>query len=223
MAGGPDGAGCGAAAGGDDVLRHTAGAGLDCGGGGLMASPPVLGPVAFAGYEVPERITLGGRQRLAVHTLPGGRRVVDAMGPDDKTLAWSGVISGPHAAERVRQLDRLRRAGLALPLGWDGWRFTVVIASFEADSANPWWVPYRIECAVLSEGDLPVLEALPALATLAEAVGLGFGPDIDVRLAAAGAGLAGGGLLEVAGAARDTAALALGRALGLGLSLGEGA
>ena len=125
-----------------------------------MASPPVLGPVAFLGFEVPERITLGGKQRLAVHTLPGGTRIVDAMGPDDGELAWSGMISGIDAVERVRQLDELRRAGQALPLGWDGWRFTVIISRFEADCASPWWVPYRISCTVLSEGDLAAVEAL---------------------------------------------------------------
>ncbi len=174
--------------------------------------PPVLGPVAFLGFEVPERITLGGRQRLAVHTLPGGERIVDAMGPDDRELAWSGVISGPDTAERVRQLDRLRRAGLALPLGWDGWRFTVIVSNFEADSANPWWVPYRISCTVLSEGDLAVLELLPVAATLIEALALGAGPDVDAQMAAAGDALASGALPEVIEAAGRLARLATGRA-----------
>lgn len=174
--------------------------------------PPVLGPVAFSGFEVPERITLGGRQRLAVHTLPGGARIVDAMGPDDRELGWSGTFSGGHAAERVRQLDRLRRAGLALPLAWDGWRFTVIISDFEADSANPWWVPYRISCTVLSEGDLLVAELLPVAATLAEAAAFGGGPGVEDRMAAAEAGLATAALLDVAAAAGLLARLAVGRA-----------
>ncbi len=174
--------------------------------------PPVLGPVAFAGFEVPERITLGGRQRLAVHTLPGGARIVDAMGPDDGELAWSGTFSGAAAAERVRQLDRLRRAGLALPLAWDGWRFTVIISEFEADSANPWWVPYRISCTVLSEGDLAVAELLPVAATLAEAAALGWGSGGDGQMTAAEAALAAASPTNVAGAAGLLAQLAVGRA-----------
>jgi len=185
-----------------------------------MASPPVLGPVAFLGFEVPERITLGGKQRLAVHRLPGGARIVDAMGPDDRELAWSGVVSGPAAAERVRQLDRLRRAGLALPLGWDGWRFTVVISDFEADSAHPWWVPYRISCTVLSEGDLAVAELLPLAATLVEAAALGAGPGIDERMAAAGVGLGSGALSDVAAAAGLLARLATARAYAASLESG---
>jgi len=179
--------------------------------------PPVLGPVVFGGFEVPEQITLGGRQRLAVHTLPGGARIVDAMGPDDGELTWSGVISGLAAAERVRQLDRLRRAGLALPLAWDGWRFTVIISNFEADSANPWWVPYRISCTVLSEGDLAVAELLPAVATLAEAAALGGGPGVEDRMAAAETALASAALPDVAAAAGLLARLAVGRAYGSSL------
>lgn len=177
-----------------------------------MGSPPMLGPVAFYGFEVPERITLGGRQRLAVHTLPGGVRVVDAMGPDDRELTWSGVISGPDAAERVRQLDRLRRAGQALPLGWDGWRFTVIISDFTADSAKPWWVPYWISCTVLAEGDLAPIELLPLAASLAEAAALGAGPDLDEQMAAAAAGLGSAALSDVVAAAGLLARLAMARA-----------
>ena len=174
--------------------------------------PPVLGRVGFSGFEVPERITLGGKQRLSVHTLPGGARIVDAMGPDDGELAWSGTFSGAAASERVRQLDRLRRAGLALPLAWDGWRFTVIISDFEADSANPWWMPYRISCTVLSEGDLIVAELLPVAATLAEAQALGWGTGGDDQITAAEAGLAAASPLNVAGAAGLLAQLAVGRA-----------
>lgn len=175
--------------------------------------PPVLGPVAFSGFEVPERITLGGRQRLAVHTLPGGARIVDAMGPDDGELAWSGTFSGAGASERVRLLDRLRRAGLALPLAWDGWRFTVIISEFEADSANPWWVPYRISCTVLSEGDLVVAELLPLAATLAEAAALGWDPGGgEDQITAAEAALAAATAANLAGAAGLLAQLAVGRA-----------
>lgn len=53
----------------------------------------VLGPIAFADFEIPERIRFGGNQRLAVHQLPGGRRVVDALGRDDGEICWSGVFT----------------------------------------------------------------------------------------------------------------------------------
>ena len=76
-----------------------------------------LGPVAFAGFEIPSSITLGGRQRLAIHKLPGGLRIIDALGPDPADLAWSGIFTGPDAADRARLLDAMRVGGLHLPAG----------------------------------------------------------------------------------------------------------
>lgn len=177
----------------------------------------ILGPILFRDFEVPQQITLGGRQRLAVHQLPGGVRVVDAMGADDAELGWSGILSGPDAGARARSLDSLRRGGLAWPLAWDGWRYTVIIARFEADSANPCWLPYHISCCVLAEGDLAAPELLPLDPTAGEAALLGAGPGLDDRLAAAGAGLAGPGLAGVLAAAGSTAQLATARAFALAL------
>ena len=39
----------------------------------------LLGSVQFADFELPTSITWGGAQSLAVHRLPGGVRVIDAM------------------------------------------------------------------------------------------------------------------------------------------------
>ena len=116
-----------------------------------MSGTPVLGPVAFQDFEVPERISIGGRQQLAVHNLPGGGRVVDAMGPDEAPIEWSGVFSGASAAERVRYLELLRRAGDTLALSWDGWRYSVVIEQFTAEVSNPWWIPYEIRLCVIPD------------------------------------------------------------------------
>ncbi len=171
-----------------------------------------LGPILFQAFEVPQSITLGGQQRLAVHQLPGGVRVVDAMGADDAELAWSGILSGPDAAGRARALDRLRRGGLAWPLAWDGWRYTAIVSRFEADSTNPWWLPYRISACVLAEGDLAAPEPLPVPPTAEEAAALGAGPGLEDRLAAAGAGLGAPDLAGVLAAAGLAARLATARA-----------
>ena len=171
-----------------------------------------MGPVAFQGFEVPERISLGGRQQLAVHTLPGGLRVVDAMGPDDAPLRWSGVFSGRQAAERTRLLERLRRAGDVLPLAWDGWRYTVLIQEFEAETSSPWWIPYRIELCVLRDGDLAAAEPLPVAPTLAEAAALGAGAGLEDRIGVAAAGLGLAELADVVAAAGSLARLVTARA-----------
>ncbi len=125
----------------------------------------VLGPVAFDSFEVPSRIRLGGKQVLAVHKLPGGARVIDAMGRDDAELRWDGVFSGPGAADRARLLDSLRVAGLTLPLSWDAFFYTVLIAELELDYSNPWWIPFRITCTVVLDGTAELAVAALSVAT----------------------------------------------------------
>ena len=123
-----------------------------------------LGPVAFAGFELPSSITLGGRQRLAVHKLPGGLRIIDALGADPADLAWSGIFTGPDAADRARILDALRVAGFELLLAWDAFLYTVVIESFQADYRSPWWIPYRLTCSVLRDEAATLVTAALSLA-----------------------------------------------------------
>jgi hypothetical protein len=123
-----------------------------------------LGPVAFAGFELPSSITLGGRQRLAIHRLPGGLRIIDALGPDPADIAFSGIFTGPDAADRARLLDVLRVAGATLPLAWDAFLYTVIIEHFEADYRSPWWIPYRLSCSVLRDEAAAVVTAVTELA-----------------------------------------------------------
>lgn len=153
-----------------------------------------LGPVAFAGFEIPSSITLGGRQRLAIHKLPGGLRIIDAMGADPADLAWSGIFTGPDAADRARILDLLRVAGLELLLAWDAFLYTVVIESFEADYRSPWWIPYRLSCAVIRDEAASAITGLLALApaiTADLAVAAPFAAASMLAIATSGATTAG--------------------------------
>ena len=47
-----------------------------------------LGSVSFRSFEVPATINVGGAQRLAVHRLLGGIRVIDALGRDDSDISF---------------------------------------------------------------------------------------------------------------------------------------
>jgi hypothetical protein len=129
-----------------------------------MNTELLLGPVLFADFEVPERISFGGSQRLAIHSLPGGGRVIDALGRDDADITWSGIFTGPDAANRARLLDTLRAEGAALPLTWDAFCYAVVIARFAADYAHPNWVPYRLTCTVLRDEAASPPTTMPNLA-----------------------------------------------------------
>jgi hypothetical protein len=140
----------------------------------------LLGPILFQKFELPERVRFGGRQRMAVHRLPGGVRVVDSLGRDDADIVWSGVFSGGDAALRAGALDLLRAEGGAWPLTWDWFFYTVVIARFDADYTRSNWIPYRITCTVVRDETAAAVEAAISLAgsavgdlTTAEAVGCG--------------------------------------------------
>lgn len=142
-----------------------------------MATSLVLGGVVFDSFELPERIVWGGAQCLTVHRLPGGARVIDAMGRDDGRITWSGVFSGPSAGDRARLVDLMRATGDVLVLSWDSFFYSVVIDGFRAEFAQLNWIPYRISCTVLRD-------EVAALATAA----LSLGVSVLGDLAAAGGG-----------------------------------
>ena len=146
-----------------------------------------LGPVAFAGFELPSSITLGGRQRLAIHQLPGGVRIIDALGPDPADIGFSGIFSGPDAADRARLLDTMRMSGAALPLTWDAFLYTVLLQRFEADYRSPWWIPYKISCTVVRDEAAAVTTAIVNVASTLAADLLSAGPFGDSALGAVSA------------------------------------
>ena len=115
-----------------------------------------LGDFEFARYEIPEKIPFGGEQRLVVHELVGGVRVIDAMGRADAPLEWSGLFQGENALARARYLDGLRVAGQSLILTWDEFMFEVLVASFRADYQRFYQIPYRISCTVVKDLSNPV-------------------------------------------------------------------
>jgi len=125
----------------------------------------ILGPVSFQNFEIPSRIVFGGQQRLAIHRLPGGARIIDAMGRDDSEISFSGIFSGEDATLRARALDELRALGAQLPLTWDVFFYSVVIKSFSVGYEANNWIPFHITCAVLRDEAATVIEAVASLAT----------------------------------------------------------
>jgi hypothetical protein len=110
-----------------------------------------LGSVTLAAFEIPGRVQFGGKQALAVHQLPGGVRVIDAMGRDDTDISWSGILSGGDASGRARLLDAMRAAGSAITLSWDVFAYSVVIADLQLVYHNPWWIPYHVICKIVTD------------------------------------------------------------------------
>jgi hypothetical protein len=156
----------------------------------------LLGPIVFSDFEVPAGITFGGMQRLAVHRLPGGGRVIDALGRDDAALTFSGIFTGTDATLRARALDELRAAGLPLPLTWDVFFYSVVIENFEADYRNDHWIPYCISCTVIRDEAAALVEtgislAASALADVSTAISSAAVGGIDLSAAQEAIGLPG--------------------------------
>ncbi len=170
------------------------------------------GPVAFAGFELPSSITLGGRQRLAIHRLPGGLRIIDALGADPADLAWSGIFTGPDAGDRARMLDTLRVAGQPMLLAWDAFLYSVIIESFQADYRSPWWIPYRLSCSVLQDEAANVVTAalslVPAITGDLTAAGT-YATAAVASVAVAGATTAGTAAYTAANATLTSTAASL--------------
>jgi hypothetical protein len=180
----------------------------------LQASKPMsdvallLGPIVFQDFEIPSGVNFGGRQHLALHRLPGGSRVIDALGRDDAQISFAGIFTGSDATLRARALDELRVAGIALPLTWDVLFFTVLISDFHAAYCNGWWIPYRIVCTILQDEASALLQPVVSLATAALAdigTATGYASDAGLDLSPLLTALASPGAITRGTAAYTTA------------------
>ena len=180
-----------------------------------MAGSLTLGSVVFADFEVPETLSIGGKQQLVIHSLPGGGRVVDAMGAAEGPIRWSGVFSGPQAAERVRALEIIRRGGQQQVLTWDAWRYSVIVQEFDAQITNTSWIPYQIRLCVISVDSLASVDYLDHAVPPTLTIGLITAAALEAGIGAAGLGLGSSDIGQAIGAAGNLAQLVTARAYGL--------
>jgi hypothetical protein len=159
----------------------------------LQNSPVQLGSINLQDFEVPQSVQFGGRHRLAVHTLAGGRRIVERLGPDDGDIQFRGIFSGPAAESRARAFDNLRVSGEIVWLTWESFRRRVIVESFTADYQSPWWIAYQIRCVVVHQTRITAFQqtglAVILAADLGSAISAAAGTTIS--LAAVQAALSG--------------------------------
>lgn len=110
----------------------------------------VLGDFEFLDFEVPERLALPGRQKIVLHQMVGGKRVIDVLGVEYDPLTWSGVFTGSQAGDRVKALECMRDAGKELTLTLDDYSFSVVITSFVPVYEFIYRRSYTIEVAIVA-------------------------------------------------------------------------
>jgi hypothetical protein len=156
----------------------------------VQGSPIQIGTINLENFEVPPSVRLGGRYRVAIHTLAGGTRILERLGPDDGDIQFRGIFSGPHAEARMRAINNLRLTGEVVWLTWESFRYQVVVKSFMADYYSPWWISYQIRCLIAHQDGAADLQSL-ALSALVSA-------DLAEALAAAAATSIPLGLLQTA-------------------------
>jgi hypothetical protein len=115
----------------------------------------ILAGIPLSDVQIPERMPWGGNHQLTIHKLPGGKRVFDAMGPDNRPINWSGLFYGPTAVSIARVFDVIRQNGSSVTLQWGPFNFQVVVKTFTADFERAWQIPYQITCEVVADNSAP--------------------------------------------------------------------
>lgn len=116
----------------------------------------VLGGFIFTDYAIPERVPLGGEHEHVIHRLIGGERVIDAMGPNDSDIHWSGRFQGPTALSKALALEAFRLSGAQIPLVIDSQFRMVAVRKFEWEYERWYQIIYKISCVVVDNfGGLP--------------------------------------------------------------------
>ncbi len=105
----------------------------------------VLGPFVFDNWSTPEQLPLGGAHKLNVKMMPGGDRIIDAMGPNDADRSFSGIHYGSTALADAQTIDQLRIAGMPLPYSNGAEARTVVIADFTYDIEKFNVIHYKLD------------------------------------------------------------------------------
>jgi hypothetical protein len=110
-----------------------------------------LDGIEFGEFETPDRIEGGGGQRLAVHQLAGSKRTVDAFGPANLPLRWSGWFLDDGAEERCQEIDAMRVSGQAVDCSWASFSYLVVVAEFTWTYEKFYRIGYSIVLEVVED------------------------------------------------------------------------
>lgn len=168
----------------------------------------MLGGFIFEGFAAPEKLPGGGRQHIIAHRMPGGDRVVDAMGPDDRNRDFTGTFWADDALGQALTLDAMRRSGTPLPYSNGIEARTVVIEEFDFVVRSATCIEYAISL-------------LPTDSFGGGGGGFGFGIALGFGGIGASIGVGLGSIEAVVSADLDVATSLLGSAsIGVSASLG---
>src|SRR6185312_11704495 len=122
---------------------------------GTQLFPVQIADLTAWGFAIPERLNFGGAQRLGVHQLPAGVRIIDSLGPDDDDIHWAGMFlqdgESPDPVQAAQHLDFLRKQGAPVQLSWDVFSYLVVIENFKANYEYISRVTFEMTCKVVQD------------------------------------------------------------------------
>ena len=110
-----------------------------------------LGGIDFKGFEIPEKLPLGGDQAHSVHDFPGGTRTVQAYGWHRRPLMWSGTLYEDTAFTRSAALEAIAQAGKPVDFVYGGLQLRVLVVRFHPDVIHQYEVHYEIEMVVVDQ------------------------------------------------------------------------
>ncbi len=177
-----------------------------------------LGPVILSGFELPEEILFGEVQKVVTHDIPGGYRTFDVLGNFSSDIRWKGIFSGPAASTRFQLLEQILAQGIAIPLIWGSFTYSVVIKSLCANFHNLGWIPYEIVLSVLQD-NTQILNAPPSSLSVDAPLDVGmattFGSAGGISLQNLSEAIAAAGSTILDTSAYNSASQATGEAISL--------
>lgn len=110
-----------------------------------------IADIVLEDWEIPEKVSWGGAQRMTVHKMVGGTRYIDIMGQDNAEVSWSGRFLSPDASFRADQLDLIRKSGALIDVVFAGRYYSAVISSFTAQQVTQFHLTYSISFTILAD------------------------------------------------------------------------
>jgi hypothetical protein len=110
-----------------------------------------IGNIILEDWEIPEKVTWGGSQRMTVHKLVGGTRYIDTMGPDNAEVSWSGKFLSQDASFRADQLDIIRKSGQVVDVVFAGRYYSGVVSQFTAQQITQFLLDYQVSITILAD------------------------------------------------------------------------
>jgi hypothetical protein len=110
-----------------------------------------IGPVSFLDEETPNDLEFSLNQILAIHTLIGGSKTIQALGPNMGDITWKGQLFAGNIQYRIGQLYTLQNTATPTPLTYITYSYQVLIKQFKWKFLHRWRAEYEITVSILQD------------------------------------------------------------------------